>query len=379
MFKRNRALERKPLSKLGFIQIFGDDGGQILNISEAGLCFATFAPVGHVRNIQFWFSLNLRDRIEATGEVAWLDAETKAGGLRFLNLSERALKHIRAYATVSPFREPREKGKFFAAALAKLDSERFAVKSEDIPSDPASGAMGRTESSPAFRLLDQPAGNESSVHTSMESTDLISLQRHLAVSRRNLYLGIVLGALFASFVAIPIAGYFGGRNRIESSSSAPVATAAQESAASEVPPVQADPSAASNPSQQNISAPLNTQRSTATHSYPGSSVSGSPKNISSVSSSPFGSRNSGIISQSVQPRSGSANGVKKSTATPQQLWTAVQAGDANAAVLLADRYLRGDGVPTNCVQARVLLLAASEKKNPAAIKKLHELDETGCS
>jgi TPR repeat protein len=46
---------------------------------------------------------------------------------------------------------------------------------------------------------------------------------------------------------------------------------------------------------------------------------------------------------------------------------------------LADRYLRGDGVPVNCLQARVLLLVASEKKNAAAVKKLHELDKTGCS
>jgi TPR repeat protein len=48
-------------------------------------------------------------------------------------------------------------------------------------------------------------------------------------------------------------------------------------------------------------------------------------------------------------------------------------------VLLADRYLRGYGVPVNCLQARVLLLVASEKKNAAAVKKLHELDKTGCS
>jgi TPR repeat protein len=70
---------------------------------------------------------------------------------------------------------------------------------------------------------------------------------------------------------------------------------------------------------------------------------------------------------------------KKSAATPQQLWSAVQSGDSNAAVLLADHYLRGDGVPVNCLQARVLLLVASEKKNPTAIRKLRELDQKGCS
>jgi TPR repeat protein len=56
----------------------------------------------------------------------------------------------------------------------------------------------------------------------------------------------------------------------------------------------------------------------------------------------------------------------------------VQAGDSNAAVILADHYIRGDGVPVNCDQARVLLLVASEKNNKAAIQKLRDLDKTGC-
>jgi len=380
MFKKSRRQERKPLSKFGFIQIFGDDGGQILNISEGGLCFATFAPLGHVKNVQFWFSLNLRDRIEAAGEVAWLDAETKAGGLRFQNLSERAAKHIRTYSMGFPPKESRGKGRFFAAALAKLDSERSTVKSERVPSDLGHSAMEKAESSPVFRLLDHPVEKDSSMHPPVESTDLISLQRHLAVSRKNLYLGAVLGALLASVIAIPIASYFGGRNRIESSN-APAATTTQDSTAFEAPQIQAAPTTASNPSPVNVSAPLNAQRSTATHSYWGSTASGSPKSISPVSSSPFsqGNRSSSTVSNATQPREAEAVVVKRSSATPQQLWSAVQAGNTNAAVVLADRYLRGDGVPVNCIQARVLLLAASEKKNPAAIKKLHELDSNGCS
>jgi TPR repeat protein len=64
---------------------------------------------------------------------------------------------------------------------------------------------------------------------------------------------------------------------------------------------------------------------------------------------------------------------------PNQLWGAVQAGDGNAAVELAELYIKGDGVPRNCQQARVLLLVASEKRNTAAIKRLHDLDKgTAC-
>ena len=45
---------------------------------------------------------------------------------------------------------------------------------------------------------------------------------------------------------------------------------------------------------------------------------------------------------------------------------------------LADIYLRGDGVPVNCDQARVLLFVASKENDAEATKKLQDLDETGC-
>jgi len=69
---------------------------------------------------------------------------------------------------------------------------------------------------------------------------------------------------------------------------------------------------------------------------------------------------------------------QKSAMTPKQLWAAVQAGNTKAAVELADLYIKGQGVDQNCNQARVLLLVASEKRNAEAIKKLAELDKTGC-
>ena len=367
MLKKSRSHERKPLSEFGFIQIPGDDGGQILNISEAGLCFATFVPLGQVKNVQFWFSLNLRDRIEATGEVAWLDAETKTGGLRFLNPTERALKHIRAYATAFPSEESSEKGRLFAAPLAS-DSVRSIFKSD------APLFKSGIEDSPALRQPDDPLDKNPPLPATVESTDLISLQRHYAVCRRQLNLGILIGVLASASVAIPI-GYFGYRSRIHSPHSS-IGTAAPEAASSEAGPAHPISATTSALPPPNLSGAMNAQRSIATHSYPNSV----PKDISPVSSSPFseGNQGPGAASRAVQLQEGDAGVARKSGATPQQLWAAVQAGDANAAVLLADRYLRGDGVPVNCVQARVLLLAASEKNNAAAIKKLHDLDKNGC-
>src|SRR5262249_24409791 len=184
MIKKSRLHERKPLAKFGFIQISGDDGGQILNISDEGLCFRTFAPIGNVRNLQFWFSLNLRDRIEANGQVAWLDPETKMGRLRFLNLTERAIKHIRAYATGASMEESCEKGRFFAAAIAKRTADRPTFEPEPARLETAPGLGERMEGSQPNGPFGRLAETTLPLSASVESTDLISLQRHLAICRR---------------------------------------------------------------------------------------------------------------------------------------------------------------------------------------------------
>src|SRR5437016_8960205 len=86
---------RKVPDKFAFLQLEGDDGGTVLDVSERGLRFETFAPVRETGQIHFWFSLNLREQIEAWGEVAWINAAKKCGGLRFLRLSEEGRAQIR--------------------------------------------------------------------------------------------------------------------------------------------------------------------------------------------------------------------------------------------------------------------------------------------
>lgn len=61
-----------------------------------------------------------------------------------------------------------------------------------------------------------------------------------------------------------------------------------------------------------------------------------------------------------------------------QLWALVEAGDARAAVTLGDIYLRGDGVPVDCDQARVLLYVASKENNAEGTRRLQDLEENGC-
>ncbi len=60
------------------------------------------------------------------------------------------------------------------------------------------------------------------------------------------------------------------------------------------------------------------------------------------------------------------------------LWVAVEKGNADAEVALAELYRQGKGVARNCDQARVLLSAAARKGSAEAQKHLEELVRGGC-
>jgi PilZ domain len=60
------------------------------------------------------------------------------------------------------------------------------------------------------------------------------------------------------------------------------------------------------------------------------------------------------------------------------LWIAVEKGNSNAEVALAELYRLGQGVSHNCDQARVLLTAAARKGNPEGVKHLQLFEQAGC-
>jgi hypothetical protein len=71
-------------------------------------------------------------------------------------------------------------------------------------------------------------------------------------------------------------------------------------------------------------------------------------------------------------------GARDSAEAAKLLWKAVGKQDATAAVLLSDLYLRGDGVPRSCDQARLLLVAAAKRGAPQAGQQLRNLESQGC-
>lgn len=74
------------------------------------------------------------------------------------------------------------------------------------------------------------------------------------------------------------------------------------------------------------------------------------------------------------------NGTGGVTADPTEaaelFWRSLEKGNTAAAIPLADLYLQGKGVSRSCLQARILLTAASNKGNAEAIQKLRGLPES---
>jgi hypothetical protein len=189
---------------------------------------------------------------------------------------------------------------------------------------------------------------------SVPSTELVSLERHRKQALRQLLLGVLVGFGIGTAVMILIFRYAGGTK----------------------PGSPARPTASANRTVQ--SSEKQTQVSAA---QPVSSLPATPH--PAKAEQPLEANQAAVGPASTASKAHSSSGQvqrpKKVSATPEQLWSALQAGDVKAAVALADLYMRGEGVEVNCGQARILLLVASGKNNAEASKKLQELDKGGCS
>jgi PilZ domain len=331
----NRRQLRAVPETLAFIQLDQDDGGKVLNLSEGGLSFEAFAPVRQKRGpIHFWFSLDLSERIEAFGQLAWTDATRKVGGLRFLELSPNARNQIRSWISQSLKRK--------AVAVESPGSETIT-----------------SETSPLVKELVAPS----------IAWELIPQERYRSAMRQQFVRGLLLGILATSAVAIPAIRYSNsGKQPSTEASEASGQTALANSES------QGDVSASEARRGSSASAVGKTRRSMQGADSPGNPLSSVVKPwVQSLDNPSAGSSHE--LSVALTQSGGTA---RKSMASPQQLWAAVEGGNVQATLTLADLYLHGDGVPANCDQARVLLLVASKKGSARAVKELQELDTTGC-
>lgn len=373
MDKNSRRHLRKVPEKFAFIQIERDEVGRVLNVSEGGLSFSSFGPVPDSGPVFFWFSFDLHNRIEAMGELAWTDLSRKVGGLRFTQLSERGREQIREWLSLFPSREA--SGVTAGSRIVQeVEPGRLSQGKPDRVANFVAKARSR---SPLLSLNigdEEPLTPIAALKETGSSAQLVPLQRHLSVKKKQLLRGVLLGACISGVVMLAAVKYSGYRHRAEGRAPMQAQQPPAKSDAQILPPAT-QPSAGPGPVAGDVFNAGKASKAAPPKSTPSKQVAAFYAHAQSQAQSlePKAPIQPARMPAQLQV-SGAASPIKKQM-TPEQLWAAVQAGNSRAAVTLAELYIKGEGVPQNCQQARILLLMASEKRNGAAIKRLQELDK----
>ncbi len=441
MDQNRRRFSRKVPDDPAFIQIERDEVGKVLNVCEGGLSFSSVTPVPRNLPVYFWFSFNLKDRIEAMGEVAWTDLSRTIGGLRFTQLSQAGREQIQKWLlrlrmeefpeeeievvledetpeegeelapqvvaaggpvpirTNEPVQmrtsemktgEPDRVTKFVSKARAYRPIFTFgegpAGDSKAVP-PPALGIeppKGRSYR-PMFSMEAIPSKGTESGDSKFSSlsfkgieslVELVPLQRYLSAKKRQLLCGVFLGIGLSAAVTVLALKFWNYRAHAETIKPALTDSSSLKNSVPTQTPTTAPVAKPTYPVAGIFSDPIPVRKGTTPSLTTRSQVGGPywkepPRSVAAKAPPSPGTP--------VQPQSDGTSAMntmnKKPGMNPTQLWGAVQAGNSKAAVQLAELYIKGDGVPQNCQQARVLLLVASEKRNTAAIKRLQELDK----
>jgi Tfp pilus assembly protein PilZ len=96
--KDRRLHARQRIHSLSYAKIGDGNGGIVLNISEGGISVQAAGVLDDSETVPMWLEIpRLRERVEVTGEIVWLSPSRKEAGLRFVDLSESALREIRKW------------------------------------------------------------------------------------------------------------------------------------------------------------------------------------------------------------------------------------------------------------------------------------------
>jgi hypothetical protein len=203
-------------------------------------------------------------------------------------------------------------------------------------------------------------------------------------SRR--YVGVVL---VLAIVALAYYAWRGAQTRSGTSYVAQVPPVATNAPVSPIPaPPSADANAPANsatqpPADAGLKAVRATSSAPSTKENPPSNASekegeASGKNEDSGTASSGSVGGSEELATARNYLEGTGGRERNTAQAAQWLWKAVGKRNADAALLLSGLYLRGDGIPKNCEQARVLLDAAATRGKREAGEMLRNLRAFGC-
>lgn len=339
--------------------------------------------------IRFSFPHRNGHRIEASGELVWTDSTKKTGGLRFAYLAEASREQIRKWVA-QPAAPASTRARSAAATPLPRETRLPGVSLHQAsvapppPVPPPVMPLPQLAPPRYFAVLD-----DDSPHEGYTKNQEMSFPH----ARIKFFLGFVTGAILSTILVAAILFFAGGhrvsglrktwRARLGASPAPQVAPALSPAAA--VPPrlVSSDL-----PSAGSTEAPA--------ASTPDSGVAGDSKGNGAAgqiaTEPPFVDDYVTRDPESLPPRAAdpgdvdlalaqsylsSKTGQLGTAAAASFLWAAVEKGNVNAEITLAELYARGDGVTKSCEQARVLLRAAGKSRSEAS-QNLSQIIRTDC-
>ena len=362
MEPEKRRFVRKRTDQLLYAEFGPDNGSILLNLSEDGCSFQSIAPV---RDERLRFSVSVGDgrKLEGDGQMVWSDTAKKTGGVRFLNPSEQLREKVREWLEQTLVTAD---GKLdYDAVRSKAKRRRRKLREEARAAAELAWKEG-TPKSGKDTWTGQTAGQTPTMQTQEQgSRHTVSFNAADEISRlgygnsSGTFRGVA-AILLISVLFVALITYRRELGHLVMSFGSSIAGEEKKSPPPEPAAVREERPTALDPKPVALSDQANAAES---------SEEPAPVRSEQVAES---------VEEQAPPLKRS-NGPKAITVDDvTTLWTSVENGDTHAEVTLADRYVRGEGVPQSCAQARVLLEAAVKRGSAEAKQKVDELAQAGC-
>jgi TonB family protein len=97
--ENRRVYPRRRLERLTYVELGVCNGGILVDTCGGGMRFQGVQPLNENQIVPFRFLLpGMRDFIEGTGQIEWVDSSGKGGGLQFIDVPEVARRVIQKWA-----------------------------------------------------------------------------------------------------------------------------------------------------------------------------------------------------------------------------------------------------------------------------------------
>lgn len=367
-----RQSPRTKLSEIAYIGMGPENGGLVLDVSDGGLSFHAVAPVLRAEKIHFVLSLRGHNRIEGAGEVVWTNEMRTVCGLRFTSLSGGARELLNSWTNQSLLPE--------------------AAREKDV--SPGSTTIPQTEQPSGSDVSPWDTDPEPIFAIPPAAGDYLSEPMGKPMWWGQLLLWIMIG--FSGGALLGAAYLYGvhvGVSKINSVARSAAVPGSQPSSPPIAPSTETVPSVPSQatpvpsgaasipraetpaPSGAPVDVPQTKYKSTSVSQLPAAGEHGPA--LPDQHAEQIREAGQSELAAAMSYLNG-GNGQRDSSKAVRLLWAAVGNGNSAAEVMLADLYVKGDGVPKNCAQGRVLLIAAAKSGDAHAKLKLNELKTNGC-